>query len=215
MQHKSKEEVRKKKIVICISGMAGSGKSTVAKRLAEHYGLKYYSGGDALKAIAADMGYKIAGEGWWETTEGIRFLEKRLGNLEIDRKVDEKLLEWANQGGVVLDSWAMPWLLRKGFKIWLETSEKVRAQRLAERDGISLDKALNILREKEAKTKEIFKKLYGFKLGEDLEPFQLILDVNLLNKDEVYEALRMAIDNLIIKNTESGNRSKTGRKGIN
>jgi cytidylate kinase len=133
----------------------------------------------------------------------VKFLEKRLGDLEIDRKVDKKLLEWASQGGVVLDSWAMPWLLKNGFKIWLETSEKVRAQRLAERDGINSEKALKILREKEAKTKEIFKKLYGFKLGEDFEPFQLILDVNLLSKYEVYETLRMTIDNLIIKNTES------------
>ena len=203
MQHKPREKGRKKKIVICISGMAGSGKSTVAKRLAEHYGLKYYSGGDALKAIAADMGYRTAGEGWWETSEGIKFLQERLRNLEIDRKVDEKLLEWADQGGVVLDSWAMPWLIENGFKIWLETSEEIRAQRLAERDGINLEKALKILREKEAKTKEIFKKLYGFELGEDFEPFQLILDVNLLSKDEAYKALRMAINNLVERNTDS------------
>ncbi|RLI38865.1 hypothetical protein DRO64_11335, partial [Candidatus Bathyarchaeota archaeon] len=40
-----------RKIVICICGMAGSGKSTAAKRLAQHYGLKYFSGGDALKAV--------------------------------------------------------------------------------------------------------------------------------------------------------------------
>ncbi len=183
--------------------MAGSGKSTVAKRLAEYYGLKYFSGGDALKAVAAEMGHKTAGEGWWETAEGIRFLEKRLGNLEIDRKVDEKLLGWANRGGVVLDSWAMPWLLKRGVKIWLETSEKVRAQRLAERDGLGPEDALRFLREKEAKTKAIYKKLYGFKLGEDFEPFQLILDVDLLSKDEVYEALRLAIDNLVNNNIVS------------
>jgi cytidylate kinase len=203
MQHKPREKVGKRKFVICISGMAGSGKSTVAKRLAEHYGLRYYSGGDALKAVAADIGYKTAGEGWWETAEGVRFLEERLNNLEIDRKVDEKLLEWANRGEVVLDSWAMPWLLKKGFKIWLEASRKVRAQRLAERDNISLDEALMFLNEKEAKTKTIYRKLYGFKLGEDYEPFQLILDVNLLGRDEVYEALRMAVDNLVKKNTDS------------
>jgi cytidylate kinase len=197
MQQEPRKKVKKQKIIICISGMAGSGKSTVAKRLAEFYGLKYYSGGDALKAVAAGMGHKTTGEGWWETAEGIKFLEKRLGNLEIDRKVDEKILDWANRGGVVLDSWAMPWLLKKGFKIWLEASEKVRAQRLAERDILGLEEALRVLREKEAKTKAIYKKLYGFKLGEDFVPFQLILDVDLLNKDEVFEALRLVIDNLV------------------
>ncbi len=197
MWQEPRKKVKKQKTVICISGMAGSGKSTVAKRLAEYYGLKYYSGGDALKAVASEMGHKTAGEGWWETAEGIKFIEKRLDNLEIDRKVDEKLLDWANRGGLVLDSWAMPWLLKKGFNIWLEASEKVRAQRLAERDSLGPEEALRVLREKEAKTKGIYKKLYGFKFGEDFEPFQLILDVNLLNKDEVYETLRLAIDNLV------------------
>jgi cytidylate kinase len=203
MRQEPRKKVKNKKAVICISGLAGSGKSTVAKRLAECYGFKYCSGGDALKAVAAEMGLKTAGEGWWETAEGIRFLEKRLGNLEIDRKVDEKLLGWANRGGVVLDCWAMPWLLKGGVKIWLETSEKVRAQRLAERDGLGPEDALRVLREKEAKTKAIYKKLYGFNLGEDFEPFQLILDVDLLSKDEVYEALRLAIDNLVNNNIVS------------
>jgi cytidylate kinase len=197
MRQEPRKKVKKKKTVICISGMAGSGKSTAAKRLAEYYGIKYYSGGDALKAVAAGMGHKTAGEGWWETAEGIKFIEKRLENLEIDRKVDEKLLGWAKRGGVVLDCWALPWLLKNGFKIWLEASEKVRAQRLAERDSLGPEDALRVLREKEAKTKTIYKKLYRFKFGEDFEPFQLILDVDLLSKDEVYKALRLAIDNLV------------------
>ncbi len=194
----------KKKLVICISGMAGSGKSTVAKRLAKYYGLKYFSGGDALKAVAAEMGFKTTGEGWWETPEGVRFLQQRLDNLEIDKKVDEKLLEWADQGGVVVDSWAMPWLLKKGFKIWLDASEETRAKRLAERDGLDPEEALEVLRDKETKTKEIYSRLYGFHLGEDYEPFQLILDVNLLSKDEVYEALKLVIDKMVKK--VNGNR---------
>jgi cytidylate kinase len=79
----------------------------------------------------------------------------------------------------------------------------VRAQRLAERDGLGPEDALRVLREKEAKTKTIYKKLYGFNLGEDFEPFQLILDVDLLSKDEVYEALRLVIDNLVNNNIVS------------
>ncbi len=203
MKNKLRDDNEKKALVICISGMAGSGKSTVAKRLAEYYGLKYYSGGDALKAVAAELGYNTRGEGWWETAEGIKFLKKRLEDLEIDRRVDNKLLEWANQGGVILDSWAMPWLLKKGFKIWLEASEKLRAKRLAERDCLSQKEALKALREKESKTKKIYKKLYGFNLGEDFEPFQLILDVTLLGKDEVFETLKMVINNLVDKKVDS------------
>ncbi|MEM2643065.1 MAG: AAA family ATPase, partial [Candidatus Bathyarchaeia archaeon] len=47
----------KEPLVICVCGMAGSGKSTLAKKLAEKYGLKYYSGGDALKALALERGH--------------------------------------------------------------------------------------------------------------------------------------------------------------
>jgi len=193
----------KNKLVICICGMAGSGKSTVAKRIAKHYGLRYSSGGDALKAVAAELGYKISGEGWWETEEGIRFLKERLRNPDIDRKVDQKQLEWAEEGGIVFDSWAMPWLFKDGFKVWLEASEKVRANRIAERDGLTSEEALKYLREKEARTKEIYKNLYGFTLGEDFSPFHLIIDVNFLSKDEVFETLRLVIDRLVL-----------GRKGF-
>ncbi len=189
----------REKMTVCVCGMAGSGKTTVAKKLAKFYGLKYYSGGDALKAVACDMGYETTGKGWWETKEGLRFLDERLSNLDIDKKVDEKFLEWAREGGVVLDSWAMPWLLKEGFRVWLEASEEIRAQRLAKRDRSSAEEALGFLREKEAKTKEIYKKLYGFDLGEDFSPFHLILDVNQLNRDEVFQALRMAIDNLVLR----------------
>ncbi|MEM4520675.1 MAG: cytidylate kinase family protein [Candidatus Bathyarchaeia archaeon] len=188
-----------KKIIICISGLAGSGKSTAARKIAKHYGLKFYSGGDALKAVALEMGYKVSERGWWETESGIQFVGERLRNLEIDRRVDEKMMEWAREGDVVLDSWTMPWLLKEGFKIWLDASEEVRAARIARRDGISFEEALRRMRERETKTKEIYQKLYGFKLGEDFEPFHVILDVNNLNEDEVFETLRLIIDKWLFR----------------
>jgi len=186
-----------KPIVICICGTAGSGKSTVAKRLAERYGLKHYSGGEALKALAIEEGYKPLELGWWESEEGIRFLEKREKDPRFDRGVDQKLLELAQQGDVILDSWTMPWLLKNGFKIWLDASIEKRAKRIAKRGGISVEEALQALKSKEEKTKNIYKKLYGFKLGEDFTPFHLILDTDHLNAEEVFQILCTVIDNMI------------------
>jgi cytidylate kinase len=188
---------RKNSIVICICGMAGSGKSTLAKKLAEKYGLKYYSGGDALKALAMEEGYKTSESGWWESEEGKRFLEKRGKDPKFDKAVDKKLLELAKQGNVILDSWTMPWLLKEGFKVWLEASPEKRAERIAIRDGISVKEAFNALKNKEGQTKNIYKKLYGFSLGEDFSPFHLILDTNHLEADEVFQVLCMVIDNLL------------------
>jgi cytidylate kinase len=197
----SKGGRRKKKresIVICICGMAGSGKSTIAKKLAEKYGLKYYSGGDALKALAIEEGYKPVKRGWWETREGMFFIEKREKNPKFDEMVDKKLLEMAKQGNVVLDSWTMPWFLKKGFKIWLEASTEKRAKRTAHRDGITIKEALEALRNKEERTKAIYKRLYGFSLGEDFKPFHLILDTDNLKAEEVFQVLCTVIDNIIV-----------------
>ena len=99
--------------------MAGTGKSTLSKKLAEKYGLKYYSGGDALKDLAKAEGYDLSVQGWWESPEGLKFLNERVNDPKFDKVVDDKLLEYAKQGNVLLDSWTMPWLLKGGFKIWL------------------------------------------------------------------------------------------------
>jgi cytidylate kinase len=193
------DETKKGRLAICICGMAGSGKSTLAKKLAKKYGLKYYSGGDALKALALKEKYRPTEHGWWESREGLRFLKKRTEDPQFDKKVDKKLLELAQQGNVVLDSWTMPWLLKEGFKIWLEASPEKRAERIAKRDRICLEEALEALESKERQTKAIYRELYGFGLGEDFAPFKLILDTNNLEAKEIFQVLCMIVDNMIRK----------------
>ena len=195
MKNRGKEE--KKKVVICISGMTGSGKSIVAKRLADKYGLGYFSGGNALRALAQEEGYASDVRGWWETSEGLNFLQQRMGNPAFDKKIDEKLLELAAEGNVVLDSWTMPWLLNEGFKVWLEASPQVRAKRVVTRDSITIEEALKALNEKDERTRQIYKGLYGFDLGHDLSPFNLVLATDELEPDDVFYAVCLVTDRLV------------------
>ena len=189
----------KKKVVICVSGMTGSGKSTVAKRLADKYGLDYVSGGYALKTLAQEEGYKSDIKGWWETAEGLKFLKQRMGDFAFDKKIDEKLLKLAEQGNVVLDSWTMPWLFKEGFKVWLEASPLVRAKRVTHRDSISIQEAIKALTEKDEETRQIYKNLYGFDLGNDLSPFNLVLSTDELEPDEVFHAICLVIDRIVFR----------------
>ncbi|MGQ9468827.1 MAG: (d)CMP kinase [Nitrososphaerales archaeon] len=184
-----------RKIVICISGMAGTGKSTLAKRIAERYGLSYFSGGDALKQLAMEKGYEPKGNGWWESEEGLKFLEERERDKKIDENVDDKLLKMANRGNVVLDSWTMPWLFKgDAFKIWLKASLEVRAERVAKRDLMKIESIVKIIKKKDERTRLIYKNLYGFDFGEDLTPFDLILNTDKFDSDEVYDIVSKAID---------------------
>jgi cytidylate kinase len=193
---KRKGEVGKS-VVICIGGMAGSGKSTLARKVAEKYKLKYLSGGDALRALALEEGYRSVGAGWWESREGMRFLEEREKDRRFDETVDRKLLQMARKGNAVLDSWTMPWLLEGGFKIWLEASPEKRARRIAGRDKISFKDALSALKRKERQTKAIYEKLYSFSLGEDFAPFDFILDTNNLKGEQVFQIVCMVVDNVV------------------
>jgi cytidylate kinase len=187
-----------KKTVICISGLAGTGKSTLSKKLAEKYHLRYYSGGDVLKDLAKQEGYDVSVQGWWESPQGLNFLNERVNDPKFDKAVDDTLLEYAQQGNVLLDSWTMPWLLQGGFKIWLEASFEKRAARVAIRDGMTTAQALEVLKEKEARTKAIYKALYGFVLGEDFKPFDFVLDTDNLSADEVFVVLCRVIDTVVL-----------------
>jgi cytidylate kinase len=187
----------KRSAVICIGGMAGSGKSTLARKLSGKYKLEYLSGGDALKALALERGYSSLEAGWWESSEGMRFLEERKKDERFDETVDRKLLQMARRGNVILDSWSMPWLLEGGFKVWLDASPEKRARRVSERDGIRFEKALKALKQKEKQTKAIYKKMYGFDLGEDFAPFNFILDTDNLESEEVFRIVCMVMDNIV------------------
>lgn len=189
----------RRNIVICLAGMTACGKSTAARRLAQRFRLKYVSGGTVLKELALRMGYKSQEKGWWESTEGMRFLDQRLREPTFDKQVDAELLSWGSRGNVVLDSWTMPWLLKTGFKIWLEVSPQERAKRLASRDRISFKRAEELIREKDGKTKRIYERLYGFKLGEDFSPFDLILDTELLSANEAFDTLSLVVNRLVLK----------------
>ena len=197
VRHMTEKCSANKKTVICISGMAGTGKSTLSKKLAQKYRLKYFSGGDVLKALAKEEGYNVSDEGWWESPEGLKFLKERVNDPKFDKTVDDKLLEYAKQGNVLLDSWTMPWLIESGFKIWLLASIEKRATRVAARDRMTVKQAFKVLEEKEARTREIYRKLYGFVLGEDFTPFDLVLDTDNLNAAQVFETLCQVIDNIV------------------
>jgi len=183
------------KLVICISGLAGTGKSTLGRKLAERYGLRYVSGGEALKRKAAELGYHVDRPGWWESREGLEFMEKRLEDPRFDREVDDWLIQLGREGGIVIDSWTIAWLLDEGvgLRIWLHASPSVRAERVARRNGISVQEALSALAEKNERTKAIYKRIYGFDLL-DLSPYDLIIDTDNLSQEEVFSAICAVVE---------------------
>ena len=175
----------KKLPAIIIAGLAGSGKSTLAKRIAKALGARYVCGGDVLKEIAKELGYRVT-ENWWETEDGMKFLEERKRNPAYDKKLDETLIQHAERGNCVLTSWALPWIYRgRAIRIWLHASQEERARRVAMRDGISVEEAREIVKKRDEENRELYRKLYGYVLGEDLGVFDLIINTENKSPEEV------------------------------
>ncbi|RDD53427.1 MAG: hypothetical protein BA066_04470 [Candidatus Korarchaeota archaeon NZ13-K] len=189
-----------KKFNICLSGLTGSGKSTLARRLAERYGLERISGGELLKELIAGS-ESLEDQGWWERDQAREALDRRLEDPRYDLEVDRRLMELAREGGYVLDSWTIAYLLDCDacIKIFLKADLDVRASRVASRDKISIEEAMNRIKVKEERTYEIYKRIYGFDLAKDLTPFHLVVDTTRMEPDEVFHLVSSYIDIIISK----------------
>ena len=188
----------KEKIII-VSGFAGSGKSTLAEKLAKYFGLKCVHASDLLRQLQGKKAEELkpeeskAGSGWWETKEGKEFIKKRLADKSMDKELDKLLLKVIDNGNVVVDSWTMPWLSKKGFKIWLNVSAEERARRVAKRDNLEVSEVIEKINYRDTKTAEIYRNLYGFELGKDLKPFSLVAKAE-KTEEAVFEEAKKALE---------------------
>ena len=178
---------------IIISGPPAIGKTTIAKGLAKEFGLTHLSGGDILKELAEEEGFKTDGDDWWDTQDGMNFLSKRQENSEFDKKVDDKLKKLFSAGNVVITSYTLPWLVEGGVKIWLDGSKENSAQRMTTRDNLSKNNALEIVQKRYNENKIIYKALYGFEFGEDLSVFDKIIETDDLNVEQVLEIAKSTV----------------------
>ena len=178
---------------IIISGPPAIGKTTIANGLAKEFDVESLSGGDILKELAAEQGFQTEGDDWWDTQEGINFLDQRKKNPEFDKNVDNKLKELFSQGGIVVTSYTLPWLVDGGVKIWLDGSKENSALRMTARDNSSKDEALEIVQKRYNENKIIYKELYGFEFGEDLSVFDKVIETDDLNVEQVLEIAKSTV----------------------
>jgi len=176
-----------KAIILC--GSPAVGKTTVARIIASKLKLKLVGGGDILKEIALEEGYNAVGDDWWDTREGMKFMEERAGSPEFDREVDRRLLARAEKGDVVITSYTLPWLAKDGVKVWLAGNKKSRAERMARRDSSSTEECAKVIEERDRENFALYKKLYGIRFGKDLSPFTIIVGTDGVPAAEVAKAV--------------------------
>lgn len=164
-------------MLITLSGLPGSGTSTVARDVASRLGLDHVDGGTVFRSLASERGMTLAA-----------FAELAEGDDAIDRALDDRLVARAREGDVVLESRLAGWLATRSrlraVRVWVACDERERARRVGGRDGHDVDEALAANRRREASERTRYLSYYDIDLG-DLSAYDLVLDSTERTPDEL------------------------------
>ncbi len=182
-------------MIISLSGKPGSGKSTVAKKLARDLGFeRYYIGGLRRKA-AKKMGLTLA-----------EFNKKGESDADTDKEFDAIVEELGKtKDNFIIESRTAFLLIPHSIKIFLDITEAEGAKRIWQSlqtpDGRSRNEAKNlktyedVLRsvyERLRSDKKRYLKHYQVNVF-DKQHYDLFLDTTKLNPDEEYQAVHSFI----------------------
>ena len=191
-------KTRKQRLGIVISGWPAVGKTTMAVELAKEFNLKTYSGGDILKLLAETKGYSTSGDDWWDTEEARKFMQERKSDPSFDNQVDKKLIEIIKSQSAVVTSYTLPWLVEGAVKFWLKGSQQNRAMRMANRDNMPYKEAKKVIQIRDEQNRNIYRNLYSFNFGKDLEVFDFCLNTDLLSLPSLIKVSKSIIRRLQI-----------------
>ena len=170
---------------ITISGVIGSGKSTVAKMLAQKLGWQYYSTGMAQRKIAEEMGI---------TTTELNALAVK--DKSIDERIDAvfKNPPWGNDNCIV-DSRLAFHFVPKSFKVCLTVQNETAGKRIfhdtlrsGENKYHSIKEAADAAQKRHELEVKHFKKNYGLDI-DNKDNFDLVIDTTHISAEQVCQVI--------------------------
>lgn len=155
-------------MLVTVSGLPGSGTSTVARAAATELGLDHVDGGTVFRTVAAEHGMSLAA-----------YAALAEHDEKIDRALDDRLTERAVRGDVLLESRLSGWLATRAalrsLCVWIRCDETERARRVAARDGHEAEVALTFNQQRERSERVRYLGYYDIDLT-DLTIYDLVLD---------------------------------------
>ncbi len=196
--------------LIVVSGMPGAGSTTVSKILAEKLSLNYFSPGQLFKDISKG---KVKEQHYYklfktlsdernleipdfnsrnDSDAAINLWETPFGqSQELHEIIDELQLELAKKDNTILDGkLSIHMIPQATLKVWLKSSLDERAKRASKRDGLSQEQTKEIIKSREAKEREEWKKIYGIDYFDQEAQADLIIDSSDLSPQEVAEKIK-------------------------
>jgi predicted cytidylate kinase len=164
-------------VLITISGLPGSGKTTVARLVARELGLEHVYAGDIFRRQATEAGVSLE--------EYARRAER---DHSIDRALDDQMRRRAARGDAVLEGRLAAFMAEEvgvpALRVYLDASEAVRAARIVGREGGEATTRLREIQAREASDARRYREIYGFDYH-DRARYDLVLDTDRRTPEEL------------------------------
>ena len=168
---------------ITISGLAGSGTTTVAELLSKELSMDVISAGEMFRAIAKEKSLPLGD-----------FNKLAENNDDFDRRIDEKQGEEAMRRGKVIVEGRLSgfFVPHADLKIWLKAPIEIRARRVAGREGMAYEEARAAMKNREQSEHKRYEQYYGINLG-DLSIYDLVIDSSRWRGNGIVELILVAV----------------------
>jgi len=167
---------------ITVSGLPGSGTTTIAKLLSKELSLDLISAGELFRAMAKERNLVLE-----------QFSKLAENNDEFDRWIDKRQREEAmKREHIIIEGRLSGFFVPQAdLKIWLKAPVEVRARRVAGREKIAYEEALSAMKSREQSEYLRYEKYYGIHL-DDLSLYDLVIDSSRWNENHIVEMILVA-----------------------
>jgi predicted cytidylate kinase len=142
-------------VLITISGLPGSGKTTVARLVAEALQLEHVYAGDIFRRQAEAAGLSLE-----------EYQRRAETDHSIDRALDAQMRDRARAGHAVLEGRLAAFMADEAgvpaLRVFLDASEAVRADRIVGREGGDAPARRLETQAREASDARRYREIYGF-----------------------------------------------------
>jgi CMP/dCMP kinase len=168
-------------VLITISGLPGSGKTTVARLVAQALGLEHVYAGDIFRRQAEGHGLTLE-----------QYARRAETDHSIDRALDEQMRRRAAQGKAVLEGRLAAFMADEAevpaLRVFLSASESVRARRIVGREGGDPRERLREIQTREESDARRYREIYGVDYH-DPARYDLVLDTDGREPEEVAQEI--------------------------
>ena len=187
-----------KKHIISFNGDHGSGKSTIAKKLAKELGYKRFYMGKIARNMAEEHNMSYA-----------EFLDLLKKDPSYDKKIDDYVIDLGNkENNFIIESRTAWHFIPQSFKVYLKVDPMEGAKRMfadyqndSHRDNESkgvktIEDILVISKNRKEADDQRYKKLYNIDAN-DMSQYDLVIDTTDLTREEVLRAVKNAYEKAI------------------